>query len=450
MRAYYATKLSPNISRMLNGFLVCKNVPIARTGTHDYRGSEIGKDEQPDTIFQVHREESEVFSPAALASFEGVSFVDEHPPGEVTVENAGLLSRGFVKDVLRGAGEDSDKVVVDIIITDPNTIAEIDSGKREVSCGYNCDYETDAEGRMFQRNIRGNHVALVGKGRAGKSVAIKDAEPDPPATKNERRAKYMKQPKGGKTPERRRALSNFFSILNIDAEPDDLAEIASHLMETAEEAAEVANELAAPEASAPPAEEEKPADEGAEEKDSEAVPPWAAEIIARLGKLEAALESAKTPDSDPLDELEEELASGEESVTVPAEEIDESEEDEAALDTAEEPVDEDPEDEDPEDEEPGKTGASDARDAISKAKAQVSKIKDAKTRRAVSDAMAGLIRQTYGIKPTTPKGSYGAILNAKRQNAKKAKDSLATFDNMEERQAAYDKRNPHNKTQGGN
>jgi hypothetical protein len=79
----------------------------------------------------------------------------------------------------------------------------------------------------------------------------------------------------------------------------------------------------------------------------------------------------------------------------------------------------------------------------------VVKIKDASTRRAVSDAMAGLIRQAYGIRPSTPKGSYAAILAAKQQKAKQTHDAQPVFDGMGARQAAYDKRNPHIKNQGG-
>jgi hypothetical protein len=105
MRAYYATKLSPNMSRMPNGFLICKNVAIARTGEQEYLGREIGMTEGENDLYTIVREESEVFAPETLASFEGAAFVDEHPPNDVTVENAALLTRGFVKDVRRGEGD---------------------------------------------------------------------------------------------------------------------------------------------------------------------------------------------------------------------------------------------------------------------------------------------------------------------------------------------------------
>jgi hypothetical protein len=413
---------------MPNGFLVCKNVPIARTGTQDYQGSELGIAEHPDDMFPVRREESEVFSPAALASFEGVSFVDTHPTNDVTVDNASYLSRGFVKDVRRGDGEDNDKVIADIIVTDPNLIAEIEGGKREISCGYKCDYVTDESGNIYQRNIRGNHVALVGKGRAGKGVAIKDAEPPAETPKTERRTMFMSKetPNNGKAADGKGKgiLSKFFSMLTADADPEVVAEIAEQLIETVEEPAPVDEEPAA-DSTEVAAVEEKQADEGGE------IPPWAAEIINRLGKVEACLAS-KTPDNDPLDGLEKEIGEGEKSVTKPVEEMDEGEE--PALDN-EAIADED--------KEPSDTGTTDAKDAIANAKKQLLKIKDASTRRTVSDAMAGLIRQAYGIKPSTPKGGYGEILAGKQSTAQAINDASPRFDNMESRQAAYDKRNPH-------
>lgn len=441
MRAYYATKLSPNISRMPNGFLVCKNVPIARTGTQDYQGVELGIAECPDELFPVYREESEVFDPTALASFEGVPLVDEHPSGDVTVENACNLMRGFVKDVRRGNGDDSDKVIADIIVTDPIIIAEIENGKRELSCGYKCDFERDENGRIFQRNIRGNHVALVGKGRAGEDVAIKDAEPQTPMP-IERRTMFMKKSMKSKTNEGKGILSKFFGILTTDADPEVVAEIAEQLVEA------VAEPTPTDEEPVVEKKEDTPAAVAETHKDEEEIPVWATKILERFDRLEAAC-APKTPDADPLNELEKEIAGGEEAVTKPVEEMDESAEsdDEAALD-GEEHSDEEPT---ATKEEPKKDESmSDARDAIAKAKKQVANITDTATRRAVSDAMAGLIRQTYGIKPSTPKGSYATIMTAKQSNAKKMKDAYPTFDNMESRQAAYDKRNPHKKGEGGN
>jgi hypothetical protein len=424
---------------MPNGFLVCKNVPIARTGIQEYQGSELGIEESPNDLFQVHRDETEVFSPAALASFEGVSFVDEHPSTDVTVDNAQILTRGFVKDVRRGTGEDSDKVMADIVITDANVIAEIESGKREVSCGYACDYEPDSEGRIFQRNIRGNHVALVGKGRAGKDVSIKDADPTTTEPIIERRAMFMKQPKKGKTTaDSKGLLAKFFGMLTNDADPEYVAEIAEQLVEAvAEETSDKNDEEPAVEVTKEvvvPSEDKK--DEAPNEDRVMAMLMALSRELSEIKSTVGSMRSGDKKDADSLEALEKEI--DEESVTAPVEEMDEDKEEcDASLDSNESSMVE------AAGEETGSKATADVKDAIANAKKTVAAIKDENTRRQVSDAMASLIRQTYGITSTTPKGSYGVILTAKQANAKKINDAAPTFDNMEARQAAYDKRNPH-------
>ena len=46
MITYYGYTISPNQLETGEGFLICRNVPIARTGTQDYLGTEVGKDTQ--------------------------------------------------------------------------------------------------------------------------------------------------------------------------------------------------------------------------------------------------------------------------------------------------------------------------------------------------------------------------------------------------------------------
>ena len=42
MISYYGYTISPNQIETGEGFLICRNVPIARTGDQEYLGSEIG------------------------------------------------------------------------------------------------------------------------------------------------------------------------------------------------------------------------------------------------------------------------------------------------------------------------------------------------------------------------------------------------------------------------
>lgn len=67
-------------------------------------------------------------------------------------------------------------MLADVIVTDSDAIRAIDTGARELSCGYT--YKLARNGyRWEQRQIVGNHVALVPKGRAGSEARIYDAAP---------------------------------------------------------------------------------------------------------------------------------------------------------------------------------------------------------------------------------------------------------------------------------
>ena len=172
---YYGTRLSENISRREpEGYLLCLNVPVARTGTQEYLPEELGLPGGGGTI-PVYRPEEEVFAPETVASFEGMPVTNDHPPDGVDIENIRRLQMGHAHNVRRGTGEEEDLLLADLIITDPRLIDAILEGKREISCGYT--YELAKEnGQYIQRKIRGNHIAVVDAGRAGPRVCIKDAD----------------------------------------------------------------------------------------------------------------------------------------------------------------------------------------------------------------------------------------------------------------------------------
>lgn len=172
-KAYYASRISDNMAKMPEGFLICYNVPIGRTGTYKYLDSEVGTGDGS-MVVDVFRTDDELFADESIASFEGKAFTDDHPIEDVTADNWQQYSKGEVTNVRRGIGEFKDCLVADIIVRDPVVMSEIESGvKREVSSGYTCDYVT-IDGKLYQQHIRGNHVALVRAGRAGHRVAIKD------------------------------------------------------------------------------------------------------------------------------------------------------------------------------------------------------------------------------------------------------------------------------------
>ncbi len=175
--SYYGSRISPNMTKTPEGYLICMNVPIARTGKQEYLARELQlKDRKPDDIIVVERTEEEVFNPATIASFEGKPFTDDHPNEDVTSTNYDYYSKGHTQNVHRGTGDNAYNLVADIYITNPSVIREIENGKRQISCGYTCDYLDNGDGTYSQSRIRGNHIALVDEGRAGASVSIKDSK----------------------------------------------------------------------------------------------------------------------------------------------------------------------------------------------------------------------------------------------------------------------------------
>lgn len=174
-------ELGPTRSLTPEGFLLCKNVVLARTGMQLYGPGETPID-AIDGQVRIQRDPDEVFHPDAIASAQGKPIVNEHPEDgdgmrlDVTPANWRELAIGHVVNPRRGDGADEDFLVGDLLITDQHAIDLIDAGKRELSCGYAADYEETGPGRGRQKNIRINHVALVERGRCGPRCAIGDAE----------------------------------------------------------------------------------------------------------------------------------------------------------------------------------------------------------------------------------------------------------------------------------
>jgi hypothetical protein len=164
-----------------NGYL---NVAarIARAGVQVYAGREIpgGRFKDAD-IVHVLRPESEVFADAAMASFTHLPITLGHPDEGVSAENykaeAIGVSTGFPV-------RDGRFLKITLSIRDRDTVAHIiEAGGMQVSNGYTVDLETIAgttkDGDAYdaiQRNIRGNHIALVDAARCGPECRIGDAQ----------------------------------------------------------------------------------------------------------------------------------------------------------------------------------------------------------------------------------------------------------------------------------
>lgn len=154
--------------RRADGTLLVEGT-LTRSGVFVYRDG-AGRERRE------YRPPEEVFHADALASFHLVPVTDDHPPELVTAQNARQYARGAVGAPRR----DGSLVVAPIVIFDAETVAKIDAGKQELSCGYLADV-VDQEGvspegeryDAIQRGITGNHLAIVEVARAGREARIR-------------------------------------------------------------------------------------------------------------------------------------------------------------------------------------------------------------------------------------------------------------------------------------
>lgn len=428
MLAYYGSRISDHMTETPEGFLICHNVPINRTGKQQYLLREIGL--EGDGLVTVIRTDDEVFSREALASFEGKPVTQDHPPGSVKPFNYGMYTKGHAQNVHRGTGSESDCSMADLFINDPDLIRAIKDGLREVSCGYECTYVPDGRGHFFQRQIRGNHVAVVAAGRAGHRVSIKDSAL---GSENKERIETMKNEKPTKKPS---MLSRFFMGWAADKDPEEAANALDELLDEPEKEQQ---EDADP-ASVPPAPAAAPAAPVAQQNDSP-------ELIALLKQVLAKLEGGATQNNDPLQKLADELAGGgaapaanpaapatpedqESSVTIPAEEMKAGDEEASTLAPAEQPQNPIP-------------GADGALMMLNAVRPYIAKLPE-NERRAASDAATQAVRQMKGMAKKSASDGYAAIQQAMKQAASKGKN-VSSADDSKIGKAIMKKYNPHYK-----
>lgn len=163
------------------GYLIAPG-NLARTGVQEYRAFELGLDADgmnPMKVIRLHRPAEEVFNPTSMASFESKPITIEHPKEAVTADNWSELAKGEVRDVTRSG----DLMTGTLLIKAKDAIDALQEGKVQLSNGYTFELDMTpgqtADGRTYdgvQRNIRGNHVALVDAARCGSACRIADSQ----------------------------------------------------------------------------------------------------------------------------------------------------------------------------------------------------------------------------------------------------------------------------------
>lgn len=161
--------------RTADGYLVAIG-RAARAGIQVYAGREVGR---PDLeTVRVYRAPEEVFARDALASYAHKPVTNDHPPAGVNPQNWRSHAVGFVGDEV---SRDGDFVRVSLMLADAAAISALETGKRELSAGYDCVLDwtpgVAPDGQRYearQRAIKVNHVAIVTAGRAGPVARIAD------------------------------------------------------------------------------------------------------------------------------------------------------------------------------------------------------------------------------------------------------------------------------------
>lgn len=381
---YYGDKISKNMVMTPEGYLVCENVPIGRTGYMEYLGRELPSafNEPTGELFRVYRSPEELFSKATIASFEGKPVTNTHPTANLDVNTAPMIERGHVQNIRR----EGDFLMADLHVKDAGLISEIQNElKREVSSGYDCSWHKIGEGVYEQREIIGNHVAVVPSGRAGPKVAIMDSKPKETGGK-----KKMKI-----TQKMLAAIG--FKHFAQDAEPEDIAKAMDALKED-----EPAKE---------PAKDADPAKESAKEEVKDADPGQGAQLIDMMNKVLDRIEKL---------EKREEAQQGETA--------------DAVMDAIEKDLEKEVKDADPEpepekkeevkdaDPEPEKSGVADAalRKFVQDMKPIIMAIPDEKVRIETAKKFASSVQDARSYRA---ENGYGSILGAVASNKRAAMDS---------------------------
>lgn len=216
MKFFTVENIGKTRSKTPEGFLLCLNVPIGRTGELIYGEGEVPI-EAKHGIVKIQRNDDQVFKQETIASFEGKPVTIDHPDKFVNPDNFSELVAGIVQNVRRGTGVEDNLLIADLLIQTSAGIKAINDGVVEVSCGYDADYEQLAAGLGVQHNIVGNHVALVAKGRCGSRCAIGDKETFMSKVKKVSWADRMRKAFMSKDAEAAEALAKEVE----DAEPDD-------------------------------------------------------------------------------------------------------------------------------------------------------------------------------------------------------------------------------------
>jgi len=164
-----------------NGWFEVKDNPLSMVGVFPYSGRSIDPAADPDRVYMVYRPAEELGTNDCIDSFKLIPWIDNHVM--LGSEDAGLTpseQKGVQGVIGQDVYFDGDVLKGNIKVFSEAMANLIANGKKELSCGYRCRYEyapgsyNGIDYDYVQRDIRGNHLALVENGRMGPDVAVLD------------------------------------------------------------------------------------------------------------------------------------------------------------------------------------------------------------------------------------------------------------------------------------
>lgn len=157
-----------------------KTAISVRDGVLEYLGSELGM-EPADKIFYVYR------SPATIASLAaqmpGIPVISDHiEPGTEPDNIPSRVESASLIDAFDDATS-STLAIQNKLSLDPAMLAEIESGKDELSLGYEGRLIPHSKWDFEQRDLVPTHLATVTDGRCGTGCRFIDRKPTPEANR---------------------------------------------------------------------------------------------------------------------------------------------------------------------------------------------------------------------------------------------------------------------------
>ena len=174
-----------------NGFLYVDSSPVLKAGVLEYLGCELsdtgmvdGVAVEPEKVYKVYIDKKEL--QAGLQTFKLLPILNDHTWLDGGEGLDGEDAKGYQEGTTGEGVYISDGMLyAPLKFTGQNIIKDIEQGKVELSASYTNILKRASEGSEYDftaHDLRGNHIALVTRGRCGADVRVLNTAPVEPQT----------------------------------------------------------------------------------------------------------------------------------------------------------------------------------------------------------------------------------------------------------------------------